>query len=76
MTIHQDAEIHRTRLQAGDTLDVAPPPGRRTWLHVATGTVTLDGTELRQGDGAWLESRASATLVGVADGDVLRFDVT
>lgn len=75
VTIHQQAEIHRTRLEAGDALEVAPPPGRRSWLHVATGAVTLNATELVPGDGVELDLGDSGTLRTTRAAEVLRFDV-
>ncbi len=49
--IHQDAEIYLTLLHRDEALDYSIPSGRRTWVHVATGTVEMDGQLLEEGDG-------------------------
>lgn len=50
ITIHQDAELYATLLDAEQALDYQPPVGRRQWLHVATGTIELNGEVMESGD--------------------------
>ena len=54
-TIHQDADIYRIRLAAGETLVHELGPGRGLWLQMITGRATLDGVELHAGDGGSVE---------------------
>lgn len=75
VTIHQDAEIRRAHLPAGTALAATLSPGRRAWLHVATGSVTLDGERLGPGDAAAIEDATTLELRGVEDADVLLFDL-
>jgi len=50
VTLHQDAELYATILNAGQSLNYQPPAGRNIWLQVATGTLELDGQLLESGD--------------------------
>ena len=72
MVIHQDAVIRTATLTATPlTQDLAP--GRGAWLHVATGTATVNGTPLQAGDAVAAEGESSLTLTG--DGQVVLFDL-
>jgi redox-sensitive bicupin YhaK (pirin superfamily) len=52
VTIHQDAEVYAARLKAGAETTHTLRPGRHAWVQVARGAVTLNGKELKAGDGA------------------------
>jgi redox-sensitive bicupin YhaK (pirin superfamily) len=73
--LHQDAALYLGRLTAGETATHAPAIGRRAWLQVATGRVRLNGIELAAGDGAAIEDEASIEVTGVADSELLLFDL-
>lgn len=72
---HQDALMYATLLDAGETVTHAPPPGRRTYLHVARGRVKVNGTGLGAGDGATLTNEEAVRLTGVEGAEVLVFDL-
>ena len=72
MVIHQDAVVRTATLTATPlTHDLAP--GRAAWLHVATGTATVNGVALQAGDGVAVEGEPSLTLTG--DARVVLFDL-
>ena len=72
LIIHQDAVIRTATLTATPLMhDLAP--GRGAWLHVATGTATVNGVELHEGDAIAAEGEATLTLTG--DGQVVLFDL-
>ena len=48
-------------------------PNRYGWLQVARGAVTMNGEELRAGDGAAIEKESQVTIAG--DGEALLFDL-
>jgi len=50
--IRQDAEVHRLRLDAGESVSHSLAGGRGLWLQVISGFITLNDTDLRPGDGA------------------------
>jgi redox-sensitive bicupin YhaK (pirin superfamily) len=75
ITIHQDARVYASLLDAGAFIEQSLRPGRRAWLHIARGAVRANGTGLCEGDGAALEGEARIALEGVEDSEVLLFDL-
>jgi redox-sensitive bicupin YhaK (pirin superfamily) len=76
VTIHQDASIWGTLLDAGQKGDLSVAPGRRVWVHVAEGSVDLDGNALGEGDGAAVTDQTELTFTaGSAGAHVLAFDL-
>ncbi len=77
--IHQDLDLHATLLAPGDRVQHTLAPGRRAWVHVARGAVTLNGERLAAGDAAALGEAGPLELVGEANieasSEVLVFDL-
>ncbi len=73
--VHQDAELHVTRLAEGERRRYALAPGRHAWIQVARGAVKVNGQPLKAGDGAALSDEAAVELEGSADAEVLVFDL-
>jgi len=73
VTIHQDALIYASLLEPGAPVAHHPPTGRRSYLHVARGALTLNATLLVAGDGARIENEPEIRLEG--DAEVLLFDL-
>ncbi len=74
-TIHQDADIYRLRLQAGQTVTHDLRPGRGAWLQVAEGELSLNGTGLRTGDGASTAAPGPLTITATVPTEALLFDL-
>jgi len=74
VTIHQDARLYATRLNAGEVAHTLAP-GRHAWLQVARGELTLNGQTLAAGDGAGIENESRLTLAASATAEVLLFDL-
>lgn len=75
LTIHQDARIYLSDLDAGQSLTHALAPGRHAWLQVLQGQVGLDGQTLQSGDGAALSDEKSVTFTAAQPAEVLLFDL-
>ncbi len=75
VTIHTDAKLYATVLQAGQTVEHLLAPGRHAWVHVARGEAKVNGQALGAGDGASLSEETKVTLAGLADAEVLLFDL-
>lgn len=77
VTVHTDARILATKLARGESASLEVKPGRRAWVQVARGSLTLNGQPLREGDGAAVEDESSITLAGVDDApaEALVFDL-
>jgi quercetin 2,3-dioxygenase len=75
VTIHQDARLSVATLEAGTKLEQPLPAGRHAWLQIARGVVTLEGDELREGDGAAIEGEAAIGLETPTGAELLLFDL-
>ncbi|MCC6522206.1 MAG: pirin family protein [Polyangiaceae bacterium] len=75
LTVHTDASLYAGLFGPGQAAELALAPGRHAWVHVARGTVRVNGAELSAGDGASLSDEASVRLEGVDAGEVLVFDL-
>jgi redox-sensitive bicupin YhaK (pirin superfamily) len=74
-TIHQDAHVYAALLANGDAVTHELTPGRRAYVHVARGTVDVNGTRLSGGDGARISDERRIALANAADAEVLLFDL-
>jgi quercetin 2,3-dioxygenase len=63
-TIHQDARVHATLLGDGERVRLPLARGRRGWVQVARGTLSVNGKALSAGDGAALTDEPELELVG------------
>ena len=75
VTIHQDVELYATLLGAGQSVSHDLGPGRLGWVQVASGSITLNGAAMNEGDGAALEEHGTITLTAASDAEVLLFDM-
>jgi redox-sensitive bicupin YhaK (pirin superfamily) len=75
LSIHSDAALHVGLFDAGQSAELTLAPGRHAWVHVARGSVRVNGRELGAGDAAALSDEAALRIEGVAQGEVLVFDL-
>jgi redox-sensitive bicupin YhaK (pirin superfamily) len=75
VTIHQDADLHIARLDTGGEAKHPLAKGRHAWLQVAHGTVKLNGTPLKQGDGAAISDEKEIRVTADQASEVLLFDL-
>ena len=79
LPIRQAASVFVTLLRAGrdGAVTHSLAVGRAAWVHVATGSITLNGEAMGPGDGAAVTAVASITLapVGDVEAEVMVFDV-
>ena len=73
--IAQDASLAIARLVKGDRRSRSIPEGRHGWLHLATGSVTLNGMTLQAGDGAAITGPETLEVIGATEAEVLLFDL-
>jgi len=72
----QDAEIWAAKLDANVEAIHPLAQGRRAWIQVAKGEVTLAGTSLKPGDGAAVTDQTQIALRSKAASEVLLFDLS
>jgi redox-sensitive bicupin YhaK (pirin superfamily) len=51
------------------------PPARHAWVQVARGSVTVNGTELVEGDGAQISDESELHFTGKTESEFLLFDL-
>jgi len=73
--IHQDARVYASVLEGDDGVTYALPPGRQAYVHVARGSVQLNGSALTAGDGAKISAEKELRLSGGQAAEVLLFDM-
>lgn len=64
--IGQDASLFVARFAEGQQAELRLNAGRRAWLHVAAGSIQLNGLDLGPGDGAAIEDEALLKVVGTS----------
>ena len=75
-TIAQDASIYLLKLQPGDRTSHQLRAGRGLWLHVAKGTITVNGIQLSAGDAISLEEPGEVEIVANdAAAEAILFDL-
>jgi redox-sensitive bicupin YhaK (pirin superfamily) len=73
--IQQDAEIYRILLEPGQSIQHEVREGRGIWLHIAEGSLVLNGTTLETGDAAATEVSGTLTLTANSRTNALLFDL-
>src|SRR5262249_22996834 len=75
VTIHQDVALYAGKFDAGAKVEHRLPAGRRAWLQVARGELTLNGQTLQEGDGVAMKDETRLELTAVTAAEVLLFDL-
>ena len=74
--LNQDAALYATILQDGQEVSHALGAGRKAWVQVVRGTLTVNGERLNEGDGAALADVDRVQLTGTeTGGEALLFDL-
>jgi redox-sensitive bicupin YhaK (pirin superfamily) len=75
LKIHQDVKVYNSLLTAGAEVEHRLDEGRHAWVQVVSGAVSLNGTQLGEGDGAAVSDETSLTISARADAEVILFDL-
>ena len=75
ITIHQDTSLYAGVFGKGEEATYDLAKGRHLWLHVAKGSVTVNGEVLRSGDAVAIEEPGTVKVVGQDSGEILLFDL-
>jgi redox-sensitive bicupin YhaK (pirin superfamily) len=73
VTIHSDARVYGSLLEAGNSVQHELAPGRGAWLQVVSGAVEVNGTRLAAGDGAAIEHDKLLTITGRSESGTSEF---
>jgi redox-sensitive bicupin YhaK (pirin superfamily) len=75
VTIHQDAAMYGTVLDAGHSIRHELRSGRHAWLQVVHGEFTLNDRPMKTGDGAAISDESTLVLSAGTPSEVLLFDL-
>jgi quercetin 2,3-dioxygenase len=75
VTIHQDASLYAALLDGTELVEHRPAAGRRSYVHVVRGEVTVNGNPLRHGDALKASGEQVIRLEQGRDAEVLLFDL-
>jgi len=75
VTIHQDARVYASLLDAGRSITHQLDDSRSAWLQVARGSLGLNGHNLSQGDGAAITSETQLSISASDPSEFLLFDL-
>ncbi len=75
LTIHQDAYVHASLLEAGRTISHSLGAGRGAWIQVVDGAITVNGTAMTTGDGLAVEDVGSIDIKAETEAEFLLFDL-
>ena len=75
VTIHADAALYAGLFDGDEAATLPLNPARKAYVHVACGTLAVNGRNLREGDAALLADESRLTLSDGQDAEVLVFDL-
>ena len=73
--LNSDTVLYAGLFAKGESAELALPPGRHAWVHVARGSVRVNGRDLAAGDGAAISDEKAVRVEGIDSGEVLVFDL-
>lgn len=76
VTVHQDADLYASLLSQNEQVSHQIAKGRIAYLHLVTGGVSVNGTQLSTGDAAKIESEQELVIAAKDDSELLLFDLT
>ncbi|HVC45403.1 MAG TPA: pirin family protein [Candidatus Binataceae bacterium] len=75
VTIHQDARVYASVIEPRRPVKMALAAGRRAYVQVVRGAVTVNGVAMAAGDGARVTGEAALEFAASSESEVLLFDV-
>ena len=75
VTIHQDTRVYATILDAGHSAVHRLEADRHAWLQIGRGMMSLNETELKQGDGAAVNRETELRIAAHDRAEILLFDL-
>ena len=73
--VRQDASLSVAELAVGDSATHSLKAERHAWIQVTKGSVSVNGVTLEAGDGAAVSDERELNFAGLADGQVLLFEL-
>jgi redox-sensitive bicupin YhaK (pirin superfamily) len=73
--MHQDAKLYAGLFDGNEAAELAVAAGRRAYVHLVKGTLTVNGTRLSGGDALKLSDTTQLSIRDGKDAEVLVFDL-
>jgi redox-sensitive bicupin YhaK (pirin superfamily) len=75
LAVRQDARVYAGLFNGDEAADLAVAANRHVYVHVARGSVEVNGERLSEGDGARIRNAGSLHFAQGEDAEVLVFDL-
>jgi redox-sensitive bicupin YhaK (pirin superfamily) len=75
VTMHADAAMYAGLFDGNESGELVLAPGRKGYVHLVRGDLTVNGTRISTGDAVLLEGESLIRLGAGADAEVLVFDL-
>lgn len=75
VTLHADASLRAGLFDGAESAELVLDPARKTWVHLARGSLSVNGQTLQAGDALGLSGEPRLTLSGGQGAEVLVFDL-
>lgn len=75
VVIHQDVDLWASLLSADKSVSFDIKPGRKVWLQIVKGKLSVDGLSMAAGDGLGLLDAGKIDLVAQENSEFLLFDL-
>lgn len=73
--INQDAEIFVGKFSAQKTFDFVAKEGRKIWIQIVSGKISVNGKSLENGDAAAIENESEIKIIVEEKSEFLLFDL-
>ena len=75
VTIHQDVSLYGSLLAPGKSVTFDVKPGRKVWVQVARGAISVACQPLQAGDGLGIETPGDTQITATGNAEFLLFDL-
>lgn len=75
VTVHQDVLLFAGCFDDDERATLSLAPGRKAWVQIVRGAISVNGTRLEEGDGAAAVGERSLEFTGGAASELLAFDL-
>ncbi len=75
LALRQDARVYAGLLDGDERARVELQPGRYAYVHVARGSVAVNGVRLNEGDGARVRNERELAFSNAQDAEIIVFDL-
>uniref|UniRef100_A0A914UHK5 Pirin n=1 Tax=Plectus sambesii TaxID=2011161 RepID=A0A914UHK5_9BILA len=75
MMVHRDVKVYAGLFDGKERAEYEVIPGRKIWLHVAKGSLTVNNLSLSEGDAIGVEEAGNLKLENGQNSEILLFDL-